>query len=478
MNTKKLALSVTLACMLFGLPHVAYAQGFDYISNPPYVAVGPATVIPNGLPYCGTSSGLNLICYGPNFIKAAYNYPSSVDGTGQTILIVDAYGSPTIEADLALLDGAFGIPAPPSFTIFCPEGCPTPSANNKTHGPLNWSVETSLDVEYSHAMAPGANIVLVVAASSSGDAINVAETAAIAKYPGSVMSQSFGVGEFLIEGDKAQIKQAHKNYEAAQAAGTTVLASAGDFGAANAFSMGPKTIFGSVPNASFPASDPLVIAVGGTEGDPYTDPGSATLSCPAMTLCSAGLATFMGPCSSLMPRTVNPCTPVGYGGEQVWNEPEFAPQSTTGGAPSLIFGVPSYQSGLGLASRGTPDVTYNSAINGGVLVVNSALLGAPTLFIVGGTSAGSPQWAAIIALANQLAGKPLGFVNPALYSLARSSAYAHDFHDITIGNNQMPGTTPSETAGTGWDLASGWGTPNVSKLLPDLVECVTTAACP
>jgi subtilase family serine protease len=327
-------------------------------------------------------------------------------------------------------------------------------------------------------MAPGANIVLVVAATSTGDAINAAEAAAIEKYPGSIMSQSFGIGEFLIKGNKAQITQAHKNYLAAQAAGITVLASAGDFGAANVSMLGLKLIFGTEANASFPASDPLVTAVGGTEGDPYTDPGITTLSCPAGTLCSSGLVTFTGPCSSATGFLRTPCTPVGYGAEEVWNEPFFAPGSTTGGAPSLFFAVPSYQSGLDLSSRTTPDVSYNAAIHGGVLVANSVVLGAPAFFIVGGTSAGSPQWAAIIALADQAAGKPLGFLNPAIYKLAQSSAYTFDFHDITIGNNQMAGTTPGFTAGTGWDDATGWGTPNVANLVPDLVACATTSTCP
>lgn len=478
MKTKKLTLAATLTGLLLGLTAVARAQDFNYVADPPHVAVNPSTVIPDGLPYCNTSSGLQLICYGPSFIRRAYNFPSNLDGTGQTILIVDAFGSPTIEADLAFFDSVFGIPAPPSFTIFCPQGCPPSSPNNKRHGPVGWSVETSLDVEYAHAMAPRANIVLVVAATSSGDAINVAEAAAIATYPGSIMSQSFGIGEFLITGNNAQVAQAHKNYLAAQAAGITVLASAGDFGAADVSGHGLKTIFGLVANASFPASDPLVTAVGGTQGDPYTDPGVTTLSCPANTLCSAGLVTFTGPCTSANGHFVSPCTPVGYGAEQVWNEPLFAPGSTTGGAPSLFFGVPSYQSGLNLSSRGTPDVSYNAAIHGGVLVANSSVLGVPVFFIVGGTSAGSPQWAAIVALANQLAGQPLGFLNPAIYKLAQTSAYAGDFHDITVGNNQMPGTTPSEAAGTGWDLASGWGTPNVANLLPDLVACATTATCP
>jgi subtilase family serine protease len=478
MNTKRLILSATfMGVLLVGMAGVAAAQDFNYIAEPPFVAVNPSTVIPDGLPYCGTGSGLKLICYGPSFLKKAYNFPSNLDGTGQTILIVDAFGSPTIEADLALFDTVFGIEPPPSFTIFCPQGCPPSSPNNKLHGPIGWSVETSLDVEYAHAMAPGANIVLVVAATSTGNAINAAEAAAIEKYPGSIMSQSFGIGEFLIKGNKAQITQAHKNYLAAQAAGITVLASAGDFGAANVSMLGLKLIFGTEANASFPASDPLVTAVGGTEGDPYTDPGPTTLSCPEGALCSSGLVTFTGPCSSATGFLHTPCTPVGYGAEQVWNEPFFAPGSTTGGAPSLFFAVPSYQSGLNLSARTTPDVSYSAAIHGGVLVANSDVLGAPAFFIVGGTSAGSPQWAAIIALADQAAGKPLGFLNPAIYKLAQSSAYAFDFHDITKGNNQMAGTTPGFTAGTGWDDATGWGTPNVGNLVPDLVACATTSTC-
>jgi subtilase family serine protease len=327
-------------------------------------------------------------------------------------------------------------------------------------------------------MAPGANIVLVVAASSTGDSINVAEAKAIQKYPGSIMSQSFGSGEFGIHGNNVQVAQAHKNYVAAQGAGITVLASAGDDGAANAFMVGMNLTIGNVANASFPSSDPLVLAVGGTEGNPYPALGTGGLSCAANTTCSAGLATFTGPCTSANGFLVSPCTPVGYGGEQVWNEPDFAPGSTTGGAPSLLFGVPSYQDGLGLSSRTTPDVSYNAAINGGVLVANSALLGEPAFFIVGGTSAASPQWAAIIALANQSAGQSLGFLNPAIYKLARSAAYANDFHDITVGNNVMAGTSVGFNAATNWDDASGWGSPNVANLVPDLVACATTATCP
>src|SRR6266566_1539299 len=293
------------------------------------VQVSPDTVIPAAVPLCKTSGGLYLVCYTPTFIRTAYNYPTNLDGTGQTIVIVDAFGSPTIQNDLASFDSLFGIPAPPSFTILCPTGgCPAFSPNN-SHGPVGWAFETSLDVEYAHAMAPGANIVLAVASTNSGNAINTIEAQAISLYPGSIMSQSFGTPEFLINGNSAQLAQTQSNYA----------------------------------------------------------------SCPKNKVCNIGLAKVHGPCTSSRPALGTPqCTPVGYGGEQVWNEPFFGFGACTGGAPSLIFGAPSYQQGLSytdtsgtistVTMRTTADVSYNAAINGGVLVFTS-FLGANIIFIVG-----------------------------------------------------------------------------------------------
>ena len=133
----------------------------------------------------------------------------------------------------------------------------------------------------------------------------------------------------------------------------------------------------------------------------------------------------------------------------------------------MLFPVPSYQSGLGLSSRTTPDVSYNAAIHGGVLVANSTLLGVPAFFIIGGTSAGSPQWASIFALVNQCRANhslgPRGFANPTIYSLAGAG-----FHDITAGNNQMAGTSVGFTAAASWDDATGWGTRDVANLVPGL----------
>src|SRR5260370_21407412 len=165
------------------------------------------------------------------------------------------------------------------------------------------------------------------------------------------MSQSFGIPEIFVHNNNAQIVQAHNTYVAAQAAGITVLASAGDGGATNGF--------GS-PNALFPSSDPLVTAVGGTQGNPY--PG--------------GLAS----CGKTKCRGV-------YGGEQVWNEPRFG--AAGGGAPSLLFGAPLYQAFLGLSARATPDISYNAAVDGGVLVRWSAVPSAAGVYSCGGTSAGT-----------------------------------------------------------------------------------------
>lgn len=456
MNRKTLLLSAVPLSLLFVMRcATSSANDFEYIANPPHVLATSAKVLPKPAgsgAYCQPVPGLpdpGLCGYVPSVIQQAYDFPATLDGSGQTIVIVDAYGSPTIRNDLAIFDSAFGIPAPPSFTIVCsPSGCPTFHVNSskQSSNQVGWSLETSLDVEYAHAMAPGANIVLVVASSSYGDAINAAETKAIASYPGSVMSQSFGIPEYLVSANDGQFLQAARNYQAAEAAGITVLASAGDSGATNG---------AGFANAGFPASDPLVTAVGGTEGLPFPD---------GLTTCSAS------GCS--------------YGGEQVWNEnePAIGLVAATGGAPSLFFPAPSYQAALGLGVRTTPDVAYNAAVNGGVFVYWGSVPSGAGFYFVGGTSAASPQWAAIIALANQLSAEegygPLGFVNPGLYQLAQTSAYASDFHDITTGNNQLAGTPVGFSAAAGWDDASGWGTPDVSKLVPDLVACVKTTSCP
>ncbi len=462
LRTLLLVSATAMALLLVGMGNVAAnttsgsTSDFNYVPQVVWEQTAPGMVTPLSVPQCHTShtyypTAPVIFCYAPDYIRTAYNldplYAKGFDGTGQTIVIVDAYGSSTIAQDLHGFDTVFGLPDP-SFTVLCPAGCP-PTTTAGPHFPTSWAVETSLDVEWAHAIAPGANIVLVVAPSSSGNAINAVESMVLPSYPGSVMSQSFGIPEILVHNNNAQVMQAHANYMMAANEGVTVLASAGDFGATNGF---------ATQNAGYPSSDPLVTSIGGTQGLPL-----------------GNLATFATPCT--IGFGLPGCTPTGYGGEAVWNEAYFPASAggpaATGGAESLLFGTPDYQSGLGLTSRGTPDVSYNAAVDGGVLVYisNPAVVPAPGLFIVGGTSAGSPQWAAIFAIANQVRAAsnmaPLGFVNPTLYGLTTAQK-ATDFHDITVGDNMLGEVLPGNAATTGWDLATGWGSPNAANLVGDL----------
>lgn len=442
-------------CLLASLAGSAAAQQLTYIADPPRVQVTVASTSPFGLPKCQTSdpsvptNGI-LYCYTPIYILSAYNvlpvFGTQNFGQGQTIVIVDAFGSPTVQQDLQTFHNTFfgpGFPAP-DFEVVCPMGCPAFNPRNVPQDQVGWSFETTLDVQWAHAIAPLAKIKLIVAPSPHGDSINNAVAYAVAHYPGSIISQSFGTPEAVILGNNSQQRQAHDNYQAALQQRITVLASSGDTGATN----------GSFRNANagFPASDPFVTAVGGTQGLPL-----------------GNLVTLAGSCT---PPSPTACDPTGYGAEQVWNE-AWA-QVAGGGAVSALFGQPAYQAGLGFNGRAVPDVSYNAAIDGGVLIYYSALGAANTgFYVIGGTSAGAPQWAGIFALANSARARqskaPLGFANPALYTIARSPRYSADFHDITVGTNILFGSTAGFAAAPGFDLATGWGSPNVANLIVDLV---------
>jgi subtilase family serine protease len=233
------------------------------------------------------------------YIWTAYNilpvFLGGNYGQGQTIVIIDAFGSPTVRQDLQTFHQTFfssSFPAP-DFEVVCPMGCPNFNSKNAPQDQTGWSFETSLDVQWAHAIAPLAEIKLVVAPDPHGDSINNAVAYAIAHYPSSIISQSFGSPEAGLHGNNAQVMQAHKNYQAAAEQGITVLASSGDLGAGNGSYL--------VANAGFPASDPFVTAVGGTQGLPF-----------------GNLVTFSGSCTS-SPSSPD-CTPTGYGAEQVWNE--------------------------------------------------------------------------------------------------------------------------------------------------------------
>jgi subtilase family serine protease len=402
--------------------------------------------------YCLSTYG--IACYGPSDMRNEYDlnplYAQGIQGAGETIAIFDSYGSPTIQSDLQAFDQGYGLPDPPSFQILYPEGKPQLNYNNigspadfhnKNIGTeIGWAYETPLDVDWAHAIAPAANILLVVTPVQESEGVqglqNIlsAEQYVLNNHLANVFSQSFGTTEQAFKGtsDQQLLQRFDQTYQQAAAQGVSVFAAAGDGGVANVDKQGRLFPY---PTVIYPASDPNLTAVGGTEINP-PPPGITS-----------------------------------YSAEQVWNDGFGA----GGGGYSVVFARPAYQNGVVSSSmRAIPDISYDAACISAVTIYESfdPIFG-PGWTPICGTSAATPQWAGLAALADNYAannGKaPLGLLNPALYQIGQSSSYASDFHDITVGNNSFDGIT-GFSATPGWDAASGWGTPDAANLIPDLVN--------
>jgi subtilase family serine protease len=257
----------------------------------------------------------------------------------------------------------------------------------------------------------------------------------------SASPQQFCAGEDPFT--SAEVATMNSALEYAAARHVTVVAASGDYGAAGDYRIG----HGSCPpvkQVNLPASDPLVLAAGGTN------------------------------------LTANPVTGA-YISETAWNTTITAkggpPVKAAGGGFSRLFARPAYQDGVpGIgATRGVPDVA-GDASPAGMALARSASGGGYKLSPGGGTSAAAPLWAGLIALADCEAGHPLGVVNPALYQIARGPLYHKAFHDITTGNNTVvtltrpPVTITGHQAGPGWDPVTGWGTPDAQVLVPLLAR--------
>lgn len=442
-------------------------------------------------------------CFNPQAMHNSYNYASLLaagnEGQGKTIAIVDSFGSDTIRNDLYNFSLEFGLPIPcganttspstpdgncasgisPRFDILNVQGSPSaspPPPNDGTgqEARNTWALEVSLDVEWAHATAPLANILLVT--TPTAETLGVqgfeqmmnAEQFVVDNHLADVISQSFGSGEGAFQNSSDVMNLRHAFIDA-QANNVTVFASSGDGGTTNSLKepvTNPALI--PYPSVGWPASDPLVTAVGGTY-----------LCTDATTGTTVDNVSPPGNCQ------VNPAArEVGWVG--------------SGGGYSILFPRPAFQDNLPAGStfvgssagapgpntnmRGVPDIAYNASARTGVLVymTEPATTSSGTgcggaspcsagWFVVGGTSCGSPQWAGLLALADQMAGRDLGYINPALYQIANNPAqYARDFFDVTLGNNQTS-TIPGYSASSGWDAVTGLGSPNVANLLPDLI---------
>ena len=355
------------------------------------------------------------LCYGPYQLRQAYGVNDLLErqritGKGSSITIIDAYGSPNIRKDLRAFDTTWGLPDA-QLNIIAPYGI--------VGSDSAWISETSLDVEWAHAMAPGATINLVVAKDSNDFNIYKVLEYAVKRNLGDVISLSFGENEKCVD-PKLRLDE-HRIFSEATSQGMTLLAATGDFGSAQ-LACDSSSFEKAV---SFPSDDPLVTAVGGT-----------ALSADA--------------------RTGR------YIREAAWNE-SSAYNKATGGGYSKIYRVPAFQRGLvGRATgRAVPDIALNSSVNGGVIVFESHRANArPIINIMGGTSAAAPELAGILADGVQMAHHRLGPINPALYRLGSSSTYPLVMNDIISGDNILLSSGfPGYRAHRGWDAATGWGSP-------------------
>jgi subtilase family serine protease len=401
-----------------------------------------------GPPDCGSAA----TCYTPQQLEVAYGVKPllrrGIDGRGETVVLpelAEAQLDPPLVTDLrkdmAGYDDLFHLPAARMRVVTTLAGASSP-----------WLAfgEEVLDVELVHALAPDANLVILLLPSTSLDNTPNAVAAAIAELRlgpslGSVMSISAAGqigGEHCVS--RAQADTVNAASQAAVDRGMTVVAASGDTGAASYQCDLYSALTGTAPatpakGVLLLASDPFVLSAGGTSLRTSHATG-AWISETAWGLASGNRGN------------------------------EGGSFQASGGGFSQLFPRPAYQAdvpGVG-ASRGVPDVSADASDRTGVAVVFSNGT-QNTVQSHGGTSAAAPIWAALIALADQDAGRHLGFINPAIYRIARGPHYHQAFHDITTGSNtvQFPPTViTGYQAGPGWDAVTGWGSPNAQVLVP------------
>jgi subtilase family serine protease len=416
-------------------------------------------------------------CFTPVAMQNSYNvgplYAAGLTGRGKTIAVIDSFGSATIANDLNVFSTAFGLPhlcgeagvtctpGMPTFTILQVQGSPPPNPpppNNGT-GQENhnlWAIEVSLDVEWAHAIAPEANIILVTTPTAEilgvqgfSQMMNAVQYV-VDHHLADVISMSLGAGEGTFSSTASLLNLRHALIAAATNH-ITVLASSGDGGTSNPLKVPTKTPnLIPYPSVEWPASDPLVTAVGGTYlcTDPVTGTSVDSTDPPAVCQNNPGVREVGwidsgGGYSILFPRPAFQNT--------------LPPGSTFVGSS---VGAPGPNSNM----RGVPDIAFQASARTGPLVYDG---GEGGWFIVGGTSCSAPQWAGLIAIADQIAGHDIGYINPALYQLAAGPNYSSYFFDVTIGNNQTT-SIPGYSNSAGWDAVTGLGTPNAATLLPAL----------
>ncbi len=429
-NTKALALSGNAS----GMTGTVYAPSAQLTESgnaqlDASLIVDTLTISGNGIANSLTlDSPAGTVAFSPAQIRSAYGLDNvALDGTGQTIAIVDAYNNPSIYAALDAFDGQFGLtsagatlydqygPASSFLTVLNQTGQATSLPGTDPNGPGsdNWEAEETLDVEWAHAIAPGAQIILVEANSQSLPDLMTAVATAAGQPGVSVVSMSWGFaeGQTVFASDEAAYDRVFT------APGVTFVASTGDYGAAD---------------PEYPAFSPNVLSVGGTSLTLNAD--NSYNSETGFGYESSALGAFIG----------------------------------SGGGISLYEPEPAYQEGVqSTGSRTIPDVSLVADPATGAWIADPYNVpGSNPFEVVGGTSLSAPCWASLVALANQgraAAGEqPLDSSSPtdtqqALYSLPQ-----RDYNVIASGTNGY-------SAAEAYNLVTGLGTPVANLLVSDLV---------
>jgi subtilase family serine protease len=359
-------------------------------------------------------------------------------GTGQTVILIESFGSDTIQADLDAYSQRFNLPLT-TVDVRAPLSATPARGTEDANG---WASETTLDVETVHAIAPEAKIVVLTSPVAETEGVEglpefrQLQQYAVDHHLGTVVSQSYIASELSLDdaAGRAELRLWNDFYQKATTQqGMTFVAGSGDGGAtdfANENDARAGRLAG-VPTTGFPADSPWGLTVGGT----------------VLSITGSALQDVQ---------------------ESVW------PRS--GGGFSKFNQEPAYQQFLPASvqsqlqnRRGVPDVAASADPRSGLVIFYHG-----SYRVHGGTSASAPLWAALIAIGNQMAGHPLGFVNPAIYKIGTSDRAAQDFRDITSGNNSQAGAQGYDAI-AGWDPVTGFGSPIAEKLLPDLIAAGSSA---
>ena len=392
-------------------------------------------------------------CFTPQRFRMAYGITPllhrGINGHGVRILILDQVAFPgpqttNIQQDVQQFVSRFHLP-PARLRVVSPFD---PSASTDLATP-----EEVLDVETVHTVAPGAAIEVVLVPLRGPFAQWIASFASSLRYAiahgADVISASYSFGEHCFT--PSEVASLHAALRAARRAHVTVVSSSGDYGAVSK-ECGPDP-FQVVREVGYPASDPLVLAAGGTK---------LTAGAKGRWLREIVWHGHLLPATKAVP----------------------AHTDASGGGYSKLFAIPGYQKRTRNIARhrGVPDVAANASSTTGLRLgiagggcIPSPGGGPAGICTAQGTSAAAPMWAGIAGLADQYAKHRLGFLNTAIYNTGRGRQYHAALHDITNGNNTVqfpPRTIRGHRAVRDWDAVTGWGSPNASVLVPLLAHTV------